>query len=97
MSSQNGVAGHVEGATWIGAGQSRSLFAILPRRGRRDRLVRHQVHGCGVEFVEVLPDQQMQLIAYLVKTNHGNTRELAIQSKSIVDRRRDVTYAHWGT
>ena len=28
-------------------------------------LVRHLVHGCGVEFVEVLPDQQMRLIAYL--------------------------------
>ena len=28
-------------------------------------LVRHQVHGCGVEFVEVLPDHQMKLIAYL--------------------------------
>ena len=26
-------------------------------------LVRHQVHGRGVEFVEVLPDQQMQLSA----------------------------------
>ena len=65
MSSRNGVAGHVEGATWIGAGQNRSLFAILPRRGRRDRLVRHQVHGCGVEFVEVLPDQQMHLSAII--------------------------------
>ncbi len=28
-------------------------------------LVRHQVHGCGVEFVEVLPDHQMKLIDYL--------------------------------
>ena len=28
-------------------------------------LVRHQVHGCGVEFVEVLPGQQMQLMDYL--------------------------------
>ena len=32
-------------------------------------LVRHRVHGCGVEFVEVLPDQQMRLIAYLDSFN----------------------------
>ena len=28
-------------------------------------LVRHHVYGCGGEFVEVLPDQQMQLMDYL--------------------------------
>jgi len=30
-------------------------------------MVRHRVHGCGVEFIEVLPGQQMKLMAYLDK------------------------------
>ena len=30
-------------------------------------VVRHLVHGCGVEFMEVLPEEQLRLIAYLEK------------------------------
>ena len=45
----------------------------------------------------IIPEEYALALGGLIKTEHGNTRELAIQRKSIVDRRRDVTYAHWGT